>query len=268
MPKKFISKNFFKIAVIFIGIILIVIWNPRSFFDKAEGVFLSATYPLQKIFANSADKISSFSETISSIGKLKKENEALLYENLRLKAENSRLKDVSTENDILRRELNLLPKNKFDLVSAHIVGRDFYENSDWALIDKGSKDGIKKGLSVIVGGGVLVGRIEKVFAHNSKIIAITNPDSNINAETVETGAIGIVKSEYGMGAVLDMVLQTDYLKVGDAVITSEISQNIPRGLLVGKIEEVHSSDDKLFQKAVLSLPIDFSKLRFVFVIKN
>ncbi|MFA5615006.1 MAG: rod shape-determining protein MreC, partial [Methanoculleus sp.] len=84
----------------------------------------------------------------------------------------------------------------------------------------------------------------------------------------ETGSIGVVSGKYGLGMILDMVLQTDYLKIGDDVITSEISQNIPRGLLIGKIKEVYPSGGYLFQQAVISSPVDFSKMRFVFVIRN
>ncbi len=268
MFKKNFSSKIIKVGFIFVMVILVMVWNPRSVFDGLGNVFFTATYPIQKIFSSSANKISFFAKTISSIGKLKSENEKLLYENISLKSDNAKLKDVSKENDILRNEIELLPKEKFDLTAVHIIGRDFYENNDWLLVDKGERDGLRKGMPVIVGKGVLIGRISQVFPYNAKIVTITNPESNINATTVETGAMGIVKSKYGLGVILDMVLQTDYLKVGDDVITSEISQNIPRGLLIGKIKEIHLSEDKLFQTAIISMPIDFSKLRFVFVIKK
>lgn len=268
MFKKKISGKIIKAIFVFISIALIVVWNPRSVFNGMGNIFFTVTYPVQNFFSSSADRISFLGETISSIGKLKNENEKLLYENISLKADNAKLKDISKENDILRNEIALLPRKKFDLIAAHIIGRDFYENNDWLLINKGERDGLKKGMPVIIGEGVLVGRISQVFPYSAKIVTITNPESNINATTVETGAMGIVKSNYGLGIILDMVLQTDYLKVGDDLITSEISQNIPRGLLIGKIEKVYPSEDKLFQAAILSVPIDFSKLRFVFVIKK
>ncbi|HFC76635.1 MAG TPA: rod shape-determining protein MreC [Candidatus Moranbacteria bacterium] len=266
------KKNFFekKIkSIIILGIILfIIIWNPNSIFDGVRNVFFTATYPIQKILSISADKIYYFTETVSSIGTIRNENNRLLSENLYLKSENTKLRDISKENETLRKELKLLPRKKFNLITANVVGRDLYKSDGWMLIDKGERDGLKKEMPVIIENGILVGKISEVFPYNAKIIAITNVNSNINATTVETGAMGIIKSKYGLGVTLDMVLQTDYLKVGDDVITSEISQNIPRGLLIGKIQEVHPSADQLFQTAVLSIPIDFSKLRFVSVIKN
>ena len=86
--------------------------------------------------------------------------------------------------------------------------------------------------------------------------------------TVESGAKGVAKGEYGLGIIFDMVLQTDSINTGDSVITSGIGGEIPRGLYVGTIQEIHQSDDHLFQQAVLTAPIQFSKLQIVFVIKS
>lgn len=262
------SRKIFKTVIIIAFFILLIIINPYNTFNKVRGVFFGITYPLQKGFAVSANKIYSFGEAISSIGKFKEENEYLIKENIRLRAEITELKDIRRENEELRNQLNLLPREKFDLLAATVIGRDLYKGNTWMIIDKGSKDGIEKDMPIIVSDGVLIGKIEEVFYAESRVVPITSPNSNVNAVTNETGAIGVVNGKYGLGIVLDMVLQTDYLKLGDDVITSEISQSIPRGLLIGKIEEIYPAEDYLFQRATLSSPVDLFKLRHVFIIKN
>jgi cell shape-determining protein MreC len=47
-----------------------------------------------------------------------------------------------------------------------------------------------------------------------------------------------------------------------------LGSDTPRGLLIGKIQQVGLSDDKLFQQAIVSPRIKYSKLDTVFVIKN
>lgn len=262
------SRKIFKTVIIIAFFVFLIIINPYNFFNKVRGVFFGATYPLQKAFSISANKMHSFGDAVSSIGRFKKENEFLIKENLRLKSENIELKDIAKENDELRSQLGLLPREKFDLLASSVIGRDLYKGNNWMIIDKGSKDGVVKNMPVIVSDGVLVGKIEEVFYAQSRVVPITSPTSNINAVTSETGAIGAVSGKYGLGIVLDMVLQTDYLKLGDSVITSEISQNIPRGLLIGSIEEIYPAEGHLFQRATLSSPVDLFKLRHVFVIKN
>jgi len=43
---------------------------------------------------------------------------------------------------------------------------------------------------------------------------------------------------------------------------------VPRGLLIGKVQEVKMSQDKLFQRAIVVSPVNFSNLRQLFVIKE
>ena len=84
--------------------------------------------------------------------------------------------------------------------------------------------------------------------------------------TVQTGAKGVIKGEYGLGLIFDMILQTDSIQSGDEIVTSGIGGQLPRGLLVGTVQNVHASDDHLFQQATVVSPLQISKLQFVFVV--
>jgi len=268
MSGKFTSKKIFKVIIVSTIVLFLIALNPHNFFDGTRKFFMMVTLPIQKMFAVSANKINSFGEATISIGKIRRENKYLLEDNLRLRSENAKLLGTIKENEDLRNQLGILPREKFEIESANVIGRDIYNNNDWILIDKGEKNGLKKGMPVIVSEGVLIGRVEEVFVSSAKVVFISNPLMNINVETLETGAVGSVKGNYGLGLVIDLVLQTDNLKVGDKVITSDISQNIPQGLLVGEIKEVSPVKNDLFQKAIISSPVDFLKLRFVFIIKK
>jgi len=73
---------------------------------------------------------------------------------------------------------------------------------------------------------------------------------------------------YGLGIVMDMVAQVDALNEGDMVITSGLGGNIPKGLLIGKIQEINISSDKLFQQAIVMPRVRYQSLDTVFVIKK
>ena len=100
------------------------------------------------------------------------------------------------------------------------------------------------------------------------MILLTNPQSNINAYDAQSRAKGIARGDYGLGIVLDMVLDSDSINAGENVMTSEIGQNVPSGLLIGTVQEVRPSADRLYQQAIISSPVKVSKLEYVFVIKN
>jgi rod shape-determining protein MreC len=267
MPK-FTSTKLFKITVIAIIFIGLIFLNPGSIFYPVRSGFTSALAPFQKFFYSMSVGFDNAKEFIASIGQLKNENEQLRKDNQALLAENVMLGDMKNENTTLREQLDLLPRDKYDLIPAFLISQDPNGTGNWLEIDKGSSDGIAVGMPVIVSKGIFVGRIQEVSEKSSKIILLTNPKSMVNVMTIENSAKGVVRGEYGLGIIFDMVLQTDSINVGDNVITSGVGGEIPRGLFVGTIQEVHQSDDHLFQQAVLTAPLQISKLQMVFVIKN
>lgn len=268
MSFNFFSTKLFKVLVAVFIFLFFIIFNPYNFFKPIRGAFFFIFSPFQKIGYSAAFEFLEAKNFVSSIGQLKKENERLIEKNQNLLAEKARLSDIEKENEKLRQEIGLLPKDKFNLEAASVISLDPYGHGDWAEIDKGEKNGIKKDMPVIVGDGILVGKIDEVYRGSSKVMLLSNPQSGINAIDLKTNSKGIVRGEYGLGIILDMVLQSESLNAGDAIVTSRIGSNFPSGLLVGTVDEVGISSDRLFQRAVISPPIDFSRLRFVFVIKE
>jgi rod shape-determining protein MreC len=232
-----------------------------------RGIFLSLTLPFQKIFYGASQKVGETTSLLASISEIKNDNVQLSKENNFLAGEVARLKQMENENVMLREQLELLPRDKFSLVGSFVIGQDPQGSEGWIIIDKGEKDGIASGMAVIVANGILVGKVEEVYSSSSKINLLASSNSAVNVTDVDTGAKGIIRGEYGLGLVMDMVTQSDVLNIGDTIITSGLGGNIPRGLLVGKVKEVKVSEDRLFQRAVVVSRIKYPKLDTVFVIK-
>lgn len=113
-----------------------------------------------------------------------------------------------------------------------------------------------------------MGKISEVFPAVAKAVLITDPSSTVNAEVQDSGAKGIVKGEYGLGLKMDMVSQAEVINEQDIVMTSGLGGEMPRGLLVGKIDKVFQSEDKLFQQAAIIPAGNISNLKVVFAIKK
>ena len=268
MSFNFFHTKLFKVLIVLVIAGFLVFFNPYNFFNPIRSAFFAVFSPVQKITYNVTFEISGIKRFLFSIGQLKTENEQLIRENRGLLAEKIKLEEIGKENDILRQELNLLPKEKFNLEGASVISQDFYGQGDWIEIDKGERNGIEKEMPVIVDSGVLIGKVSEVFSTSSKVMLISNPDSTVNAVDSKTESKGVVRGEYGLGIIMDMVLQSENLNQGDEIITSGIGKGFPRGLFIGRVGDVGFSPDKLFKKALISSPVDFSRLQFVFVIKE
>lgn len=266
--QKFSSTKLFKvifIAALFLGLIFL---NPYKIFNPVRSGFNLVLLPFQKVFYSFSVGFENTKDFFASVGNLKGENEKLIKENQQLLSENAMLKDMKNENTMLREQIDLLPRDKFDLAAAFVVSQDPNGMGNWLEIDKGSDDGIVEGMPVIISKGILIGRIQNVSSYKSQVMLLTNPKSTINVMTTNSGAKGVIKGEYGLGVILDMILQTDTINIGDSVVTSGVGGEIPRGLYVGNIQEIHESDDHLFQQAVMAFPVQAAKLQIVFVIKG
>lgn len=266
--QRFVKTKLFRVFLIAALFLLLIFLNPVNIFNPVRSGFLTVLMPFQKAFFSFSAGIDGMKEFIVSIGQLKEENKKLIKENQELLAENAMVKDMKNENAVLREQLNLIPRDKYNLIAAFTISYDPNGTGNWLEINKGSEDGIVPGMPVIVSKGILIGRIQQVSSKSSQVMLLTNPKSTVNIMDVETNAKGVAKGEYGLGVMFDMVLQTDSINVGDSIITSGIGGEMPRGLYVGTIQEIHQSDDHLFQQAVLATPLQIPNLQLVFVIKD
>ncbi len=268
MPKNLLTSKFIKLILVSTICLTLILVNPKNFFNPVRELFLFTAYPFQKTFYIAGQMMNNFSSVIFSIGDYKKENEKLIRENNELLAKLANLEDQKRENDELRRQLELLPRDKYELESSLIIGQDQRGSGSWVIIDKGESDGLKEGMPVIVYDGILVGKVSEVYEKSSKVLLLSDSASSINVSDIGTSARGILTGEYGLGLILGMVEQTDMIKVGDDIITSGLGGLMPRGLLVGNIEQISNTSDKLFQQAVVRPKIKYSDLNVVFVIKK
>ncbi len=268
LRQKFTQTKFFRalavMTVLFLGIII----QPHFVMEPMRIVLATVARPIQGIFSPIAFGFQDIFHFLTSIGDLKRENDRLAQENIHLIAENSRWQSVSQENEELRKEVSLLPREKFQLRAVEVIGRDAAGLSNWLLVNQGSFQGIKPGMAVIVYGGVLIGRVAEVFPESARIMLLTNPESLVSGISIEGSAQGIVKGEYGLGVLFDMVPQNAPLQVADRVVTSGLGGSLPKDLVIGTLQEPHPSADHLYQRASVVSPVDFMSLRYLFIITN
>lgn len=223
--------------------------------------------PMEKIFIKTGNKVVGFFELLLSIKDLSKENLELRQKNLELETQLNQFKETDRENQILRDTLQISEKDQIIIDMAFVVGKDIQGIQDWILINKGTKHGVEKNMAVISKEMALVGKIVEVMNNFSKVMLITNKDSIVAAIIEGERSEGLVKKEERGKLFMDFIPRNEKLETGNRIITSGMDNIYPRGILIGKIEEIDFSQNQLFQKIFISPTVDFSKLEEVFIVK-
>lgn len=247
-------------------IILLIFLNSRGWLNQPKNLFSQITSPIEKIFKKGGEGIYNFFKVFTSIKNLRIENIYLKEENQKLLSENTRLKEIERENQILRQQLNLASSWQLDLTSASVIGRNPENLGQYLQIDKGIKDGIRKNMPVISSQGALVGRIFESLNKTAFVLLITDPNSSVAALVQESRADGLIRGEYGLGLKMEKISQDQVADKENLVISSGLSGEFPKGLIIGQIEEVKQADNQVFQEAKVRPAADFQHLEYIFVI--
>ncbi|OIO08747.1 rod shape-determining protein MreC [Candidatus Falkowbacteria bacterium CG_4_9_14_3_um_filter_36_9] len=187
-----------------------------------------------------------------------------------LTVQNAKLKVIEEENQILREILKFSKRTDASFLLSHIVSQEAtneVSKSRTIIIDKGASDGLRKGQGVITGNGILVGKIISVKDNLSEVCLITDSSCKLAAMVQnQDKTSGIGEGDSGLTIKINFIPQTEIINIGDTVVTSGLDNNIPRGLVIGKVSKVNKENNELWQNAVIQPLINLDNLIIVSVI--
>ena len=158
-------------------------------------------------------------------------------------------------------------------INATILSRNKSYWFNQIMIDKGSKDGIKKDMAVITKSG-LVGKISRVYPHSSEIKLITSDDVNYKISVaIKTGNGDSYAILNGYDNETECVTVTGVDKMstvnkGDTIVTSGLGGMFPGGIYVGVVENIKSDKYDLSKTLYIKTSQDFNNIHYVTVLKE
>jgi rod shape-determining protein MreC len=78
---------------------------------------------------------------------------------------------------------------------------------------------------------------------------------------------GVTEGDMGLTIKMQFVPQGENVKEGDIVISSGLEENIPHGLVIGKVIRVEKDSNEVWQSLVIESIVDLDELKIVSVIK-
>lgn len=212
-------------------------------------------------------------------------NSVTSYFNLRSINEDLQLRNAALETEVisLRKQVDdyqlrrhaadsteiLKPLQQFDFIIAHVINNSISRPYNYITIEKGEADGICPEMGVVDHSGV-VGVVNVVGKHYSRIISLLNPDFRLSCKLKGSDVFGslVWDGKNSEEALLEELPKHTVYHTGDTIITSGYSSMFPEGVPVGTVIKSATADDDNFFTLRIKLLTDFSQLSTVRVIKN
>ncbi len=165
---------------------------------------------------------------------------------------------------------------RFEFKVAKVINNTVNLTDNYITIDKGSEDGIEKGMGVICPQGV-VGIVKSCNTHMSIVTSILHSNfqvsSEIHNQTLRKNndkALGIGKWNGANPRIINLTTIDRFkpIKTGDSVSTSEQNSVFPSNIMVGKIRKQGTKPDQPFYDIEVELSTDFPNLTYVYIVNN
>ena len=153
--------------------------------------------------------------------------ESLIKLNL-LKKDNIRLREI----------LSLQESSRNDKISAAVISR---KTGGWwrqIILNKGTKDGVEVG-NTVIGPGGLLGRVNKASLYTSSVTLITSPESKLGVWVDRIQMNGLLVGLGDDHPSLILYSKDADIKVGDFVSSSPASTLLPPNIPIGIVQSIN-----------------------------
>ena len=254
------------IILIVVNVIVLSVNSKRPAPSTGIGKFtIAIVSPFQELVSDSINFVKDIWKQYFSLVSVSKENAHLNRSLKQAEEKNNRLIEMELSHARLKKLFNFQETLNKSVVAAEVIGRD---PSPWfktIIINKGSREGVERGMPVVIPEGI-AGLVTNVANTHAKILLIIDQNSAVDALIQRTRARGIIKGEPSGRLQLQYVLRKHDIYEGDVVVSSGLDGVFPKGIRIGYVHEVDKPDSGIFQQLAVTPYADFEKLEEVLVV--
>ena len=234
--------------------------------DPIGPILLWIMRPLHMAAQTTTNWIDEIQNSYSMLAGYKAENEKLRERIQQLEVERNQLLEAQATNQRLQKLLEFRSHLPSVVVTASIIANS---GSSWfksCLLDKGSADGVHKGMAVVTPLGV-VGQVVAVTARTAKVLLLTDANNGVDVLVQRTRARGIVSGSLDNGTILKYVKRSEDIQEGDRLVTSGFDGIFPKSIVVGTVTKVRKQTLGLFQHIEVMPAVNLGRTEEVLIVK-
>lgn len=182
------------------------------------------------------------------------------------RAELNTLKEAEGANARLTAMLGYVEATVEPEIAARVIGINLSPHFLSMRINRGEDDAVRAKMPVVTPEGV-VGQVVSAVGGSADVMLISDPASRVGVtiqrSRVRATAVGVGD---GKSLTLENAPRGDDVVKGDLVITSGTDGVFPRGLVIGRVEEVKRGTTGMFLSASVMPAVDLGRLEEVLVV--
>jgi len=234
--------------------------------DPIGPMLLWIMRPLQIAAQSTMNWIQDIQDSYSMLTGYKSENEKLRKRIQQLEIERNQLLEAEATNQRLQQLLEFRSRLPSGSVTASVIADSASSWFKSCLLDKGSADGVRKGMAVVTPLGV-VGQVVAVTGRTAKVLLLTDANSGVDVLVQRTRARGIVSGSLDNGTTLKYVKRSEDIQEGDRLVTSGLDGIFPKGIMVGTVIKVRKQTLGLFQYIEIMPAVSLTRTEEVLIVR-
>ncbi len=221
--------------------------SARAAITKSRWAIESVS-PLGRGAAWSVDGARGLWNNYVNLRHLREQDDQLRTEVNALRMRNAQLESRAAEADRLAELLGFRDTHtEVQMLAARVIGASPDPSSRLLLIDRGSRDNLRRDLGVITPEGV-VGKVIAVYPDTSQVLLLTDKESGVGALLGESRAQGPVRGTGEPLLGLEYISNEIKVEPGEKILTSGQDRIFPKDLPVGTVAQVQPDRHGPFQK--------------------
>ncbi|MBM4256902.1 MAG: rod shape-determining protein MreC [Deltaproteobacteria bacterium] len=236
--------------------------------DPVGVVLLEVMHPLQVGVTAVSNYVGIAWDRYVALQSVREENEQLRKRVKELEQRDKYAKELVRANERLGKLLEFeqrLHGLGQTTIAASIVGRSPSAWVKTVVLDRGSTQGVSKGMAVLSPEGV-VGQVVATTPSTARVLLVADINSAIDGLLSTSRTHGIVSGSRDGECTLKYVARLDEVIVGDTVLTTGQDGIFPRDQVIGIVERVGAQDGGMFQDVEVKLSVDLAKVEEVLVV--
>ena len=254
------------VVVAVLSVVLMTADHRGRHVDAMRSLLATLVYPLQYAIDLPIRGGNWLADNLSSRRTLMHENERLRRENFSAQSRLERYAELEAENQRLRELLDSAARVGVQVLIAERLAVDLDPYSRRIVVNKGIRDGVQVGQSLIDANGIM-GQVVEAGPFSSSAVLITDPSHALPVQVRRSGLLGVA---VGTGPLDQLELthvpiNADVL-VGDVLITSGLGGRFPSGYPVGRVVSVSRDSGRPFAQVTVESSADLERNREVLLV--